>query len=121
MGANETVSDRFRQIQEIILGEYSDQWNSKFQALEKSIKDLARQTDKRFAELQAGLQASNSELASETEKIQAEFDKERQAVSARLEALKSELEAKIEALEQGKIDHEKLGDFLIQWGQQVKG
>jgi len=121
MGANEMVSDRFRQIQEIILGEYSDQWNSKFQALEKSIKDLARKTDSRFKELQEKLQATDSERAGDVQKLRAELSQDRQALKARLEAMQSELEAKIEALQQGKIDQDKLGDFLMQWGQQVKG
>ena len=121
MGANDAMSDRFRQIQEIIFGEYADQWNSKFQALEKGIKDLARKTDSRFSELRQVLQASGSELTGEVQKLQAELSSDRQAVSARIETLQSELEAKIEELKQGKIDHDTLGDFLMQWGQQVKG
>ena len=121
MGANEVVSDRFRQIQEIILGEYSELWDQRFQALEKSIKDLARKTDKRFNELHEALQASSDGLKGEVQNLEAALAAERQAVHSRLDALKSELETQIDALRQGKIDHEKLGEFLIQWGRQVKG
>ena len=113
-------TDRFKQIQEIIFGEYQDHWETKLNALESLIRKQEKAAAGRFEFLESQLKGFKAETESGFDDLSKDHQEKQDQMQSMFNEKVMELENKISLLSANKIDHVHLGSFLIEWGKQVK-
>ncbi len=119
MGKSDMGMDRFKQIQEIILGEFAEAWEKQLQTLDGKLQKLAGTVEKNFTTFEQRLQELEQALTTRIDQTENSLSDKTQALRTDFETFRDTFRAETAAGLARKMDTTKISQLFADLSERL--